>query len=84
MVQPCTAPPCLRQTHSHVLHQQQPADRLHTDPALRRLQKVPEDWQCPVCGAERSTFVTMQREVAGFAENQASQRQMPLSNWLRL
>ena len=33
-------------------------------------QKLPEDWQCPVCGAEKKVFVVKQREVAGFAENQ--------------
>ncbi len=33
-------------------------------------QKLPEDWQCPVCGAEKRLFQSKQVEVAGFAENQ--------------
>ncbi|KAL4447643.1 hypothetical protein ABPG75_004862 [Micractinium tetrahymenae] len=33
-------------------------------------QKLPEDWQCPTCGAEKKLFVSKQRQVAGFAENQ--------------
>lgn len=33
-------------------------------------QKLPEDWQCPVCGAEKRLFESKQKEVAGFAENQ--------------
>lgn len=34
------------------------------------LQNLPEDWQCPVCSAEKKMFVIRQVEVAGFAENQ--------------
>jgi len=34
------------------------------------LQDLPADWQCPVCGAEKSLFQVKQLEVAGFAENQ--------------
>lgn len=33
-------------------------------------QKLPDDWQCPVCGAEKTLFQSKQMEVAGFAENQ--------------
>lgn len=33
-------------------------------------QKLPEDWQCPTCGADKKLFVSKQRQVAGFAENQ--------------
>eukprot|EP00887_Chlorella_sp_A99_P003260 scaffold9.g3260.t1 len=32
--------------------------------------QLPDDWQCPVCGAGKSAFVPRQKEVAGFAENQ--------------
>lgn len=31
---------------------------------------LPEDWHCPVCGAEKGLFQSSQREVAGFAANQ--------------
>ena len=31
---------------------------------------LPEDWNCPVCGAEKKMFVSKQKEIAGFAENQ--------------
>ena len=31
---------------------------------------LPEDWNCPVCGAEKKMFRSKQREIAGFAENQ--------------
>ncbi len=34
------------------------------------LQNLPEDWQCPTCGADKKLFVSKQRQVAGFAENQ--------------
>lgn len=33
-------------------------------------QDLPDDWTCPVCGAEKNVFTLQQREVAGFAENQ--------------
>ncbi|KAI7842041.1 hypothetical protein COHA_004241 [Chlorella ohadii] len=33
-------------------------------------QNLPADWQCPTCGAEKKLFVSKQRQVAGFAENQ--------------
>ena len=39
-------------------------------PPPASIQSLPEDWQCPVCGAEKSMFQSRQREVAGFAENQ--------------
>ncbi|PSC75031.1 Rubredoxin [Micractinium conductrix] len=35
-----------------------------------QFQQLPADWQCPVCGAEKKLFVSKQRQVAGFAENQ--------------
>lgn len=35
-----------------------------------QFQQLPDDWQCPTCGAEKRVFVTKQRQVAGFAENQ--------------
>ncbi len=31
---------------------------------------LPEDWSCPVCGAEKKMFTSKQKEIAGFAENQ--------------
>ena len=33
-------------------------------------QDLPEDWQCPVCGADRVTFQSRSKTLAGFAENQ--------------
>lgn len=33
-------------------------------------QDLPEDWSCPICGAQTSNFRTKAREIAGFAENQ--------------
>ena len=39
-------------------------------PSLAPPQALPEDWQCPVCGGEKRQFKLVQREVAGFAENQ--------------
>lgn len=35
-----------------------------------QFSKLPDDWQCPVCSADKSLFQSKQREVAGFAENQ--------------
>ena len=35
-----------------------------------RFEQLPEDWQCPVCGAEKKLFQSKMVEVAGFAENQ--------------
>lgn len=35
-----------------------------------QFNKLPDDWNCPVCGAEKGLFQSKQREVAGFAENQ--------------
>lgn len=34
------------------------------------VQELPEDWQCPVCGAPKNTFQTKEVTVAGFAQNQ--------------
>ena len=34
------------------------------------LQDLPEDWQCPTCGAEQKTFQSRSKTIAGFAENQ--------------
>ena len=34
------------------------------------VQNLPEDWQCPICGAAGATFQSRARVVAGFAENQ--------------
>ncbi|CAL8467741.1 g7279 [Coccomyxa elongata] len=31
---------------------------------------LPDDWNCPICGAEKQTFQSKAREIAGFAENQ--------------
>ena len=33
-------------------------------------QNLPQDWQCPICGAEKNTFESKARTIAGFAENQ--------------
>ena len=38
-------------------------------PSSRR-QDLPKDWQCPICGADKSAFQSKAREIAGFAENQ--------------
>ncbi|RMZ52769.1 hypothetical protein APUTEX25_000888, partial [Auxenochlorella protothecoides] len=35
-----------------------------------QFQNLPDDWQCPVCGGQKDIFITKQKEVAGFAENQ--------------
>lgn len=35
-----------------------------------KFENVPADWQCPVCGAEKTLFESKQKEVAGFAANQ--------------
>ncbi len=35
-----------------------------------KFNDLPADWNCPVCGAEKSMFVSNQKEIAGFAENQ--------------
>lgn len=42
----------------------------HLLPPLLVLQNLPEDWQCPTCGAQKKLFVLTQLQVAGFAENQ--------------
>ena len=34
------------------------------------MQRLPSDWQCPICGAEKRTFQDKAREIAGFSENQ--------------
>jgi rubredoxin len=33
-------------------------------------KNLPEDWRCPTCGAERTKFKNMGKEVAGFEQNQ--------------
>eukprot|EP00238_Polyblepharides_amylifera_P000958 CAMPEP_0196570616 /NCGR_PEP_ID=MMETSP1081-20130531/752_1 /TAXON_ID=36882 /ORGANISM="Pyramimonas amylifera, Strain CCMP720" /LENGTH=192 /DNA_ID=CAMNT_0041887157 /DNA_START=112 /DNA_END=690 /DNA_ORIENTATION=+ len=33
-------------------------------------KSVPEDYQCPVCGAEKNLFSSKSKTIAGFAENQ--------------
>lgn len=33
-------------------------------------QELPKDWQCPVCGAEKNTFRSQSKTIAGFASNQ--------------
>lgn len=35
-----------------------------------KFENLPEDWQCPICGAAGATFQSRARVVAGFAENQ--------------
>jgi len=35
-----------------------------------KYDNLPEDWQCPVCGAEKRMFVRKELQVAGFAANQ--------------
>lgn len=35
-----------------------------------QFSQLPDDWNCPVCGAEKSMFESKQKEIAGFAENQ--------------
>lgn len=37
---------------------------------MLHLQDLPDDWNCPICGAEKRTFQSKAREIAGFAENQ--------------
>ncbi|EFN59985.1 hypothetical protein CHLNCDRAFT_18606, partial [Chlorella variabilis] len=47
-----------------------PVSPARTPCAWPRLQQLPDDWQCPTCGAAKSLFVSKQLQVAGFAENQ--------------
>ncbi|KAL0050283.1 hypothetical protein WJX82_008082 [Trebouxia sp. C0006] len=35
-----------------------------------KFENLPNDWQCPICGAEARTFQSRARVIAGFAENQ--------------
>ena len=35
-----------------------------------QFKDLPEDWRCPTCGAEKSKFKNMGKEVAGFEANQ--------------
>ena len=34
------------------------------------MQELPQDWGCPVCGAQARTFQVQETEIAGFAANQ--------------
>lgn len=34
------------------------------------LKQLPQDWTCPICGAEKKNFDNKTKEIAGFAENQ--------------
>lgn len=34
------------------------------------VQSLPEDWYCPICGADKGKFQSKAKEIAGFAENQ--------------
>lgn len=33
-------------------------------------KNLPSDWRCPTCGAEKTTFKNMGKQVAGFEQNQ--------------
>lgn len=33
-------------------------------------QSLPEDWQCPICGASRDSFVNKGVQLSGFVQNQ--------------
>ena len=35
-----------------------------------QFRDLPDDWRCPTCGAEKSKFKNMGKEVAGFEQNQ--------------
>ena len=35
-----------------------------------QFKDLPGDWRCPTCGAEKSKFKNMGKEVAGFEQNQ--------------
>jgi rubredoxin len=35
-----------------------------------QFKDLPEDWNCPVCGASKSKFKSIGRQVAGFEQNQ--------------
>lgn len=39
-------------------------------PAGTAFEELPDDYQCPLCGAEKGNFKSSQKEVAGFAVNQ--------------
>ena len=43
-----------------------------------RVQELPSDWQCPVCGADKKSFKQKELVVAGFAENQSYGLGVPL------
>jgi len=32
--------------------------------------QLPQDWTCPICGAEKKLFDNQTKTIAGFAENQ--------------
>mmetsp|Transcript_12237 Transcript_12237/g.36748 ORF Transcript_12237/g.36748 Transcript_12237/m.36748 type:complete len:220 (-) Transcript_12237:3065-3724(-) len=40
-------------------------------PKGTRFEELPKDWQCPTCGAAKSSFQNKELTVAGFAENQS-------------
>ncbi|GJP41342.1 hypothetical protein CLOM_g1002 [Closterium sp. NIES-68] len=51
-------------------------DQFKGDPAYPvapgvSLKELPEDWLCPTCGAAPTSFGSLSRELAGFAQNQA-------------
>ena len=33
------------------------------------LQNLPEDWQCPICGAGKRSFQSKAKTLAGFEQN---------------
>ncbi|CAI5954576.1 unnamed protein product [Closterium sp. NIES-65] len=51
-------------------------DQFKGDPAYPiapgvSLKELPEDWLCPTCGSPPSSFGSLSKELAGFAQNQA-------------
>ncbi|EEH60796.1 uncharacterized protein MICPUCDRAFT_30901 [Micromonas pusilla CCMP1545] len=35
-----------------------------------QFKDLPEDWRCPTCGADKTKFKNLGKQVAGFAQNQ--------------
>lgn len=46
-------------------------DEEYPVPKGTQFRELPEDWQCPVCGAGKKGFKVDEQTVAGFAENQS-------------
>ena len=59
-----------RVSELHVHLRPQERRRLLPVAAGTQFKDLPDDWRCPTCGAEKSKFKNMGKEVAGFEQNQ--------------